>query len=54
MIEYFFLLCTLVTLLCRLAKRYLTFLKMTEKLIDLMPSDYDTPQSDSERQKLLE
>ena len=56
MIEYlsFFLPCILLALLLYLAKRHLTFLKMAEELIDnLMPSGYDTPQSDSKRQKLL-
>ena len=47
----FFLLCILLTLLLYLAKRYLTLLKMAEKLIDLMPG---VPQSDAKRQKLLE
>ena len=54
MIAYlnFFLLCTLLSLLLYLAKRYITFFKMAEELINLMPSD--APQSDSKRQKLLE
>ena len=54
MLEYF-LLCTLVTLLCYLyiqMKRYLAFLKMVEENIDNLI--YDAPQSDSKRQKLLE
>ena len=60
MIEYlnFFLLCTLVTLLCYLhvrTKRYITLLKMAEKNNNnFISSGYDAPQSDSKRQKLLE
>ena len=53
MLEYF-LLCTLVTLLCYLCiqmKRYVAFLKMVEENIDNLI--YDAPQSDSKRQKLL-
>ena len=55
MIEYlnFFLLCTLFGLIFYLyirAKRYLTLLKMAEEIF----SSYETPQSDTKRQKLLE
>ena len=59
-IEYlnFFLLCTLLALLCYLyvrMKRYLTLLKMAEASIDnLMSSGYDGPQSEAKKQKLLE
>ena len=58
MIEYlnFFLLCTLVILLCYLyvrMKRYITFVKkMAESGIGNLISD--APQSDSKRQKILE
>ena len=60
MIEYlnFFLLCTLVTLLCYLyvrTKRNITLLKMVEENIDnLISISYDASKSDSKRQKLLE
>ena len=58
MIEYlnFFLLCTLVTLLCYMyvrIKRYLTLLKMAEDII-ISGLPYDAPQLDAKRQKLLE
>ena len=57
MIEYlnFFLLCTLLALLYYLyirMKGYLTLLKMAED--NLVSFDFDPPQSDSKRQKLLE
>ena len=57
MIEYlnFFLLCTLFALLYYLyirTKRYLTLLKMAED--NLVSFDFDSPQPDSKRQKLLE
>ena len=57
MLEYlnFFLLCTLFALIFYLyiqAKRYLTLLKMAEE--NLIFSGYETPQSDTKRQKLLE
>ena len=58
MVEYlnFFILFTLVTLLCYLnvwTKRYITlFKKMIEEIIDKLISD--APHSDSKRQKLLE
>ena len=56
MIEYlnFFLLCTLFALIFYLyirAERYLTLLKMAEE--NLIFSGYETPQSDTKRQKLL-
>ena len=55
MIEYlnFFLLCILLALILCLyirVKRYLTLLKMTEEIF----SSYETPQSDTKGQKLLE
>ena len=55
MLEYlnFFLLCTLFALIFYLyirVKRYLTLLKMAEEIF----SGYETPQSDSKKQKLLE
>ena len=55
MIEYlnFFLLCILLALIFYLyirVKRYLTLLKMAEEIF----SSYETPQSDTKRQKLLE
>ena len=56
MIEYvnFFLLSTLLALLCYLYKRYITLLKMVEAGIDnLFSCVNDAPQSDSKRQKLL-
>ena len=57
MLEYlnFFLLCTIFTLIFYLysqVKRYLPILKMAEELIGNL--GYETPQSDTERQKLLE
>ena len=55
MLEYinFFLLCALFTLIFYLyarVKRHIDFLKMAEEIF----SSYETPQSDTERQKLLE
>ena len=55
MIEYlnFFLLCILLALIFYLhvrVKRYLTLLKMAEEIF----SGYESPQSDTKRQKLLE
>ena len=57
MLEYlnFFLLCALFTLILYLyswVKRYLPLLKMTEELISNL--GYETPQSDTKCQKLLE
>ena len=57
MLEYlnFFLLCTLFALIFYLytqVNRYFTLLKMAEE--NLIFSDYETPQSDTKRQKLLE
>ena len=57
MLEYlnFCLLCALFALIFYLyfrMKRYLTILKMAEE--NLIFSGYETPQSDSKRQKLLE
>ena len=57
MLEYlnFFLLCTLFALIFYLhsrAKRYLPILKMAEDLISNL--GYETPQSDTKHQKLLE
>ena len=57
MIEYlnFFLLCTLFALIFYLyirTKRYLALLKMAED--NLVSFDFDSPQPDSKRQKLLE
>ena len=57
MLEYlnFFLLCTIFTLILYLysrVKRYLPLLKMVEKLIGNL--GYETPQSDTKYQKLLE
>ena len=57
MLEYlnFFFLCTLFALISYLyirAKGYLTLLKMAEE--NLIFSSYETPQSDTKRQKLLE
>ena len=57
MLEYinFFLLCTLFTLLYYLyvrARRYLALLKMAED--NLVSFDFDAPQPDSKRQRLLE
>ena len=57
MLEYlnFCLLCTIFTLILYLyarVKRYLHLLKMAEELIDNL--GYETPQSDTKRQKLLE
>ena len=57
MIEYLnsFLLCTLLTLIFYLyirVKRYLALLKMADD--NLVSFDFDAPQSDSKRQKLLE
>ena len=60
MIQYlnFFLLCILLTLTFYLyirTKIYINLLKIAEELIgNLTPSGYETPQSDSKRQKLLE
>ena len=56
MIEYlnFFLLCNLFTLIFYLyfrVKKYFTLLKMAEE--NLIFSGYETPQSDSKKQKLL-
>ena len=57
MLEYlnFFLLCTLFALILYLysrVKRYLSILKMAEELIGNL--GYETPQSDTKRQKCLE
>ena len=57
MLEYlnFFLLCILLALIFYLyarVKRYLPLLKMAEELIGNL--GYETPQSDTKRQKLLE
>ena len=57
MLEYlnFFLLCTIFTSILYLyirIKKYLPILKMTEELISNL--GYETPQSDTKRQKLLE
>ena len=55
MLEYlnFFLLCTIFTsILYSRVKRYLPILKMAEELIG--DSGYETPQSDTKLQKLLE
>ena len=57
MLEYlnFFLLCAIFTLILYLysrVKRYLPLLKMAEELISNL--GYETPQSDTKRQKLLE
>ena len=57
MLEYlnFFLLCTIFALIFYMyswVKRYLPILKMAEELIG--NSGYETPQSDTKRQKLLE
>ena len=57
MLEYlnFFLLCALVTLILYLysqVKRHLPLLKMAEELISNL--GYETPQSDTNHQKLLE
>ena len=57
MLEYlnFFLLCTIFTLIFYLyswVKRYLPILKMAEELIGNL--GYETPQSDTKHQKLLE
>ena len=57
MLEYlnFFLLCTLFTLIFYLyiqTKRYINLLKMAEE--NLIFSSYESPQSDTKRQKLLE
>ena len=57
MLEYlnFFLLCTILALILYLysrVKRYLPILKMAEELIGNL--GYETPQSDTKRQKLLE
>ena len=57
MLEYlnFFLLCSIVTLIFYLysrVKRYPPILKMAEELISNL--GYETPQSDTKRQKLLE
>ena len=53
MIEYFnfFVLFTLLTYLYVRTKRYITFLKMADKIISGIP--YDTPQSDTKRQKII-
>ena len=55
MLEYlnFYLLCTLFALILYLyirAKKCITLLKMAEEIF----SSYETPQSDTKRQKLLE
>ena len=57
MLEYlnFFFLCVLFTLILYLysrVKRYLALLKVAEELIGNL--GYETPQSDTKRQKLLE
>ena len=54
MLEYlnFFLLCALIFYLYSRVKRYLPILKMAEELIS--NSGYETPQSDTKHQKLLE
>ena len=57
MLEYlnFFLLCTIFALIFYLysrVKRYLPILKMAEEFISNL--GYETPQSDTKRQKLLE
>ena len=54
MLEYlnFFLLCALIFYLYSRVKRYLPILKMAEELISNL--GYETPQSDTKRQKLLE
>ena len=57
MLEYlnFFLLCTIFTLILYLyiqIKKYFPILKMAEELISNL--GYETPQSDTKRQKLLE
>ena len=55
MLEYlnFLFLCVLLRLICYMyfhMKRYIAFLKMTEEIFSV----YESPQSDSKRQKLLE
>ena len=55
MLEYFCLLCALFALIFYLyirIKRYLSLLKMAEELIGNL--SYESPQSDTKRQKLLE
>ena len=51
----FSLLCILLALIVYLYKIYITLLKMAEELIgNLTPSSYETSQSDTKRQKLLD